>query len=84
MFFLGIQNVCDLLQTYIYIDLNKESLDKLDEEGLEDHVSSNDYYFEGINLDQNVHLDSENNDRMKITIVRNHPKKEPLMDLRVQ
>ena len=44
------------------IDLNKESLDKLDEEGLEDHVDSNDYYFEGVNLDQNVHSDSDKNE----------------------
>ena len=41
------------------IDLNKESLDKLDEEGLEDRVDSNDYYFEGVNLDQNVYSDSD-------------------------
>ncbi|EDR07295.1 uncharacterized protein LACBIDRAFT_299057 [Laccaria bicolor S238N-H82] len=43
---------------YEIIDLNKESLDKLDEEGLEDHVDSNDYYFEGVNLDQNVQDDT--------------------------
>ena len=41
------------------IDLNKESLDKLDEEGLEDRVDSKDYYFEGVNLDQNVYSDSD-------------------------
>ena len=46
------------------IDLNRESLDKLDEEGLEDRINSNDYYFEGVNLDQNVYSDSDedNND----------------------
>ena len=41
------------------IDLNRESLDKLDEEGLEDHINSNDYYFEGVNFDQNVYSDSD-------------------------
>ncbi|EDQ98953.1 uncharacterized protein LACBIDRAFT_318470 [Laccaria bicolor S238N-H82] len=46
---------------YEIIDLNKESLDKLDEEGLEDHVDSNDYYFEGVNLDQNIHDDTNGN-----------------------
>ena len=44
---------------YEIIDLNKESLDKLDKEGLEDHTNSNDYYFEGVNLDQNVYFDSD-------------------------
>ena len=34
------------------IDLNKEGLDKLDEEGLEDRTDSNDYAFEGVNLDE--------------------------------
>ena len=44
---------------YEIINLNKESLDKLDEEGLEDRTNSNDYYFEGVNLDQNVYSDSD-------------------------
>ena len=44
------------------IDLNKESLDKLYEEGLEDCVNYNDYYFEGVYLDQNVHCDSGENE----------------------
>jgi len=34
------------------IDLNKEGLDRLDDEGLEDRADSNDYAFEGINLDE--------------------------------
>ena len=34
------------------IDLNKEGLDKLDDEGLEDRTDPNDYAFEGINLDE--------------------------------
>ncbi|EDR07195.1 uncharacterized protein LACBIDRAFT_328209 [Laccaria bicolor S238N-H82] len=42
---------------YEIIDLNKESLDKLDEEGLEDRVDSNDYYFKHVNLDQSVQDD---------------------------
>jgi len=40
------------------IDLNKEGLDKLDDEGLEDHADSNDYAFEGVNLDE-TSLDEE-------------------------
>jgi len=40
------------------IDLNKEGLDKLDDEGLEDHADSNDYAFEGINLNE-TGLDEE-------------------------
>jgi len=34
------------------IDLNKEGLDKLDDKGLEDRADSNDYVFEGVNLDE--------------------------------
>ena len=40
------------------IDLNKEGLDKLDDEGLEDRADSNDYAFEGVNLDE-TGLDEE-------------------------
>jgi len=40
------------------IDLNKEGLDKLDNEGLEDHTDSNDYAFEGVNLNE-TGLDEE-------------------------
>jgi len=40
------------------IDLNKEGLDKLDKEGLEDCTDSNDYTFEGVNLDE-TGLDEE-------------------------
>jgi hypothetical protein len=40
------------------IDLNKEGLDKLDNEGPEDRVDSNDYVFEGVNLDE-TGLDEE-------------------------
>ena len=40
------------------IDLNKEGLDKLDDKGLEDHTDSNDYAFEGINLNE-TSLDKE-------------------------
>ena len=40
------------------IDLNKEGLDKLDKEGLEDRTDSNDYTFEGVNLDE-TGLDEE-------------------------
>jgi len=45
-------------EIYRLIDLNKEDLDKLDNEGLEDSVDSNDYAFEGVNLDQ-TGLDEE-------------------------
>jgi len=34
------------------IDLNKEGLDRLDDKGLEDRTDSNDYAFEGVNLDE--------------------------------
>jgi len=40
------------------IDLNKEGIDKLDDEGLEDHPDSNDYAFEGVNLNE-TGLDEE-------------------------
>ena len=45
-------------EIYRLIDLNKEDLDKLDKEGLEDSIGSNDYAFEGVNLDQ-TGLDEE-------------------------
>jgi len=40
------------------IDFNKQGLDKLDDKGLEDHANSNDYVFEGINLNE-TSLDEE-------------------------
>ena len=45
-------------EIYHLIDLNKEGLDKLDDEGLEDCIDSDDYAFEGINLDE-TSLDEE-------------------------
>ena len=44
------------------IDLNKESLDKLDKEGIEDLVDSKDYGFEGVNLDEQDIYDSDERD----------------------
>ena len=41
------------------IDLNKESLDRLDNEGIEDLVDSKDYGFEGVNLDEQDIYDSD-------------------------